>query len=156
MTLTDCATAREMIPDLAGARLDAADARAVERHASSCGDCRAELALARLLYASRASAPDGLSDQVVRASRHQRWSLRRPWWGISAAALAALALGIGITSRPAQEGPRTDVEDAALEIELWLSEDGFLAGAPVLEALSDEALTDLLEELIPSTNGGQA
>lgn len=156
MTLMDCATAREMIPDVAGGRLDAADTRAVERHASSCGDCRAELALARLLYASRASAPEGLRDQLVRANRRERRSIRRPWWGISAAAVAALALGIGITSRPAQEEPRTDVADAALETELWLGEDGFLAGAPVLEALSDEALTDLLEDLTPQTTGGQA
>lgn len=156
MTLMDCATTREMIPDVAGGRLDAADTRAVERHASSCGDCRSELALARLLYASRAMAPEGMSDQVVRVSRRERRSLRRPWWGVSAAAVAALALGIGITSRPAQEDPGTDVVDTAVETELWLSEDAFLAGAPVLEALSDEALTDLLDELIPPTTGGQA
>lgn len=159
MTLIDCGSAREMIPDVAGGRLDMKAAHSVERHASSCAECHAELALARLVYASRSSAPRGLADRVVQASRRERRSFRRPWWGISAAAVAALALGIGITSSPAEDDWSPDAADMALETgeaELWLSEDGILAGAPVFEALSDEALTDLLEELTPRTTGGQA
>lgn len=156
MSALDCSTAREMIPDVAGGRADADAGRGVEEHASACDGCRGELRLARALYASRATAPEGLADRVLEGVRHRRRTFHRPWWGVSAAATAALALGIGITSRPADEGAPADVAVESEEAELWLSEDGFLAGAPVLDALSDEALAELLESLIPASSGGQA
>ena len=37
---------------------------------------------------------------------------------------------------------------------VWLSDDGLLAGAPALDGLSDEALLQLLEELVGGSAGG--
>lgn len=153
-----CGAIRELIPDFVGNRLGATEVEPLEAHVAECAACRAELELAQSLYTSRASVPDGLADRVVDAVRRARPALRRPWWGISAAAVAALALGIGITSGPA--GPDDlDVPDFGYEVgegELWLSDDGLLAGAPSLDGLSDEALILLLDELSAASAGGAA
>lgn len=159
MSALDCPSVRETIPDVVAGRLHGAHASAVEEHLSSCDDCRAEVALARALYATRASAPADLTEQIIEALRGDRRSIHRPWWAISAAAVAALALGIGITSGPSTEPLDAIVPEVAVESEsseLWLAEDGFLAGAPVFETLSDEALEELLDELTPPSTGGQA
>lgn len=159
MSSMDCATVRETIPDVAASRAVAEDVAAVEAHAATCEECAAELRLVASLYEDRPHAPVDLSERVVASLRETRWSSLRPWWGISAAAVAALALGIGITSQPTGEAdvdPTTDVAVESEEGELWLSDDGVLAGAPMLEALSDDALAQLLEELTPTPPGGQA
>lgn len=157
MSSMDCATVREKIPDVAASRAMAEDVAAVEVHAANCAECAAELRLAASIFEDRPTAPVDLSRRVLAEMNESRRASLRPWWGISAAAVAALALGIGITSRPAAEdetGLASDVSVETEEGELWLSDDGVLAGAPVLEALSDEALAQLLEELTPP--GGQA
>ncbi|MDH3270507.1 MAG: hypothetical protein OEN56_04200 [Gemmatimonadota bacterium] len=159
MSTMDCAGIREMIPEVASGRAGQAGAASVEAHAGSCEGCRAELALARLVYQSRPQAPAELADRIISTMRRDRRRLQRPWWGISAAAVAALALGIGITARPAADTlDLLDVEVALEdETELWLSDDGVLAGAPVFDALSDEALAELLDELQAiAPPGGQA
>lgn len=160
MTAMDCATIRDAIPDVAAGRAGDEERARVEAHADGCDDCRAELALARALFRARETAPLDLSRRVLMTLRRAGRSPRRPWWGISAAAVAALALGIGITSRtpearlPASTDLAVETED---EGELWLADDGVLAGAPVFETLSDEALAELLEELTPTpSTGGQA
>ena len=120
-----------------------------------CADCRAELDLVRLLYASRAEVPEGLLERLTRETMAGRPA--RAWWGISAAAIAALALGIGIGSHdpaPAAEVPGFAREAEAGEI--WLSDDGLVAGAPALDDLSDDALLQLLDDLTNSSAGGTA
>jgi hypothetical protein len=42
------------------------------------------------------------------------------------------------------------------EGDLWLSDDGVIAGAATLDGLSDEALAQLLEELTVGASGGAA
>ena len=148
MSHADCGTIRELIPGFVGSRLSSGEIEDIERHLSGCAECRDELELAQMLFASPARVPEGLADRVIEAVRADRRPVHRPWWGISAAAVAALALGIGIMSDPSVSV--TDVPDFASEIEegeLWMSDDGLLAGAPSLEGLSDEALLQLLEEL---------
>jgi hypothetical protein len=85
--------------------------------------------------------------------------MHRPWWwGISAAAVAALALGIGMSS-DGSEQVESAVPGYAFEIEdgdAWLSDDGLIAGAPDLDALSDEALLQFLDELTVGGAGGGA
>lgn len=158
MSDLQCGTARELIPDFVGSRLASDDVAAAEEHLTSCAECRAELELAQLLFASRADVPSGLAERVVAAVRTDRVGSRRPWWGITAAAVAALALGIGIASEPSSQldlevpGYAYEVEEGAL----WLSDDGLLAGAPSLDALSDEALEQLLDELLVGAAGGAA
>lgn len=153
-----CGIVRELIPDLVANRLSAADAATVEGHLPACAECNAELDLVRAVLAGRRATPEGLSERVVVAVRLDRRLPSRPWWGISAAAVAALALGIGISSQPAGDGD-VDVPGYAYEVEegeLWLSDDGLLAGAPSLDVLSDEALEQLLDELVVGSAGGAA
>jgi len=159
MNDVDCGHVREWIPDFVANRLPATDAAEVERHVRTCGECEAEFELAAMLFSSRAEAPHGLADRVVQAVRRDRQRLVRPWWGVSAAAVAALALGIGIVSEPSATF-NGEVPDFAYEVEegdLWLSDDGLLAGAPSFDDLSDEALLELLNELASGgTSGGAA
>jgi len=149
MSQTDCGTIREYLPDFAAGRLGVDEANAVEAHLPTCAECRAELELIQMLLAAPPVVPAALADQVTTAVRTSRRPTRRPWWGISAAAVAALALGIGVsTDRPeAIDGPVPDFASETEEGEVWLSDDGLLAGEPSLDGLSDEALMELLEEL---------
>lgn len=149
MSQTECGTVREFLPDFAAGRLGLEQLRAIEAHLPSCTECRVELELIRVLLEAPPVVPDRLADEVVSAVRMSRRSVRRPWWGISAAAIAAIALGIGIsTDRPGTVlGPVPDFASEADEGEAWLSDDGLLAGAPSIDGLSDEALLELLEEL---------
>jgi anti-sigma factor RsiW len=153
----ECGWVREAIPDHARGRSSAAEAERIDRHVAACADCRAELDLVRLLYASRPRVPEmphAMLERVEREARRQPPA--RTWWGISAAAIAALALGIGIVSNDA---PSTEVPAfvrEAEEGELWVSDDGLVAGAPALDDLSDEALLQLLDELTNVSTGGSA
>ena len=155
---TECGWVRESIPDFVGATLPSDERGRVERHIVACAECRAELELVQVLRASRPAVPEGLLDRIHRAAVVDRRAPTRTWWGVSAAAIAALALGIGITSDSALEA-HVDVPGFAHEAEegeIWLSDDGLLAGAPALEDLSDEALLELLDELSAGSGGGAA
>jgi len=148
-----CGTVRELIPDFVGSRLSATDLGVVERHIVDCPECAAELALARLVLASRLAPPPQLLERLIRSVGTVRNRPARTWWGISAAAIAALALGIGISSDPAGQAV-VDVPGYAYEVEegdIWLSDDGLVAGAPLFDGLSDDALLQLLDELSGGT-----
>jgi anti-sigma factor RsiW len=149
---------REWLPQHVAGRLEAEARATVEGHVVGCDACRAELDLVNLLYESRAEAPAQLADRVIDAVTQRSSAVRRPWWGLSAAAVAAIALGIGITSEGTSFG---SAEGDALatefeEGEFWVSDDGMLAGAPSFDGLSDEALLELLEELVEESPGGSA
>lgn len=153
-----CESTRELIPDFVGSRADSDQRRLVDEHLLTCAECRAELELAEMLLSSRYEVPADLAERIEQAVRYERHAVRRPWWGVSAAAIAALALGIGVTSR-AVSTPVVDVPGYAYEVEegeLWLSDDGVIAGAPMLDGLTDEALNQLLEELSTGSAGGAA
>lgn len=159
MSDTTCGTIRELVPDSVASRLSRDELDAVERHVAACGECRGELELAQTLYATRARAPEGLAERVRSAVAAELRMPARPartWWGLSAAAVAALALGIGISSEPSEP---LDVPGFAYEVEegiVWSSDDGLVAGAPLFEGLSDEALLQLLDELSAGGPGGAA
>ena len=149
MSQTECGTVREFLPDYAAGRLGAEQLGVVEAHVPSCPECRAEVELIRMLLDAPPAVPDRLADEVVSAVRTSRRPVRRPWWGISAAAVAAIALGIGVSTDRSGTvaGPVPEFASEADEAEAWLSDDGLLAGAPSIDGLSDEALLELLEEL---------
>ena len=154
----ECGRVRELIPDYVSATLAASERARVDAHVRACGECRAELELANLLYASRPAVPAALLGRIQRATKADRRAPAHTWWGVSAAAIAALALGIGITSNGAPE-PSAEVPSYAYEAEegeIWVSDDGLVAGAPALDELSDEALLQLLDELSTGTGGGSA
>jgi anti-sigma factor RsiW len=154
MSDTGCERAREAIPGLVAGRLEAQARTEVEAHLGTCADCREEAELAALLVASRPPVPAGLARRIDQAVRAHGGASRRPWWGLAAAAVAVLALGIGVASR--QSGSTTEPPAYLADTEtenLWLSDDGLIAGAPALDALSEDALVQLLDEL---SSEGQA
>jgi len=157
MSLESCESIRELIPDFVGSRLGEEELRAVEEHVDGCRECLAELELAQMILASRPDAPAGLIERVTRAVVEERRSPARPWWGLTAAAVAALALGIGISSEDTREP--VEVPGYAFEAdegEVWLSDDGLMAGAPLFDGLSDESLLALLDDLSSEAPGGAA
>lgn len=160
MSVQTCEAVRALIPDSPGGRLAPEHERELHAHVRSCGVCRAELNLASRLFDARPTAPSGLEASVMQAVRLDRPSKRRsPWWGLSAAAVAVLALGIGMssTSTARRSGePTGDLAEEVESSELWLSDDAVLAGAPVLEFLSDDALAALFEQLTVGAAGGAA
>lgn len=155
MSQIECGTVREWLPGHAAHELDVEASAQVEAHVAACDECRAELELVMLLRGSRVTVPSGLAAQITRRVRSERRVIHRPWWGISAAAVAALALGIGFNgSAPGSSAAVADFAYETEEGDLWLSDDGLLAGAPAIDALSDEALVELLDELAMNTAGG--
>jgi predicted anti-sigma-YlaC factor YlaD len=152
-----CDVVRERIPDLVGGRIAPPHDAALRAHLADCDDCGAEAGLAALLLGSRPSAPPDLASRIEGSLRFRRASVSRPWWGMAAAAVAALALGIGVTSRngvPADEVPAFVA--GAGESSVWIADDGYIAGAPTFGDLTDEALITLLEEMSAGPSGGAA
>jgi len=159
----ECRKASELLPELARGTLDAADAARVRAHVSACADCREELALVGLLRRSAAAPPAGLAGRVraaarlqagageLSAPRHTGGMRRVAWWGGSAAAAVVLIVGANVLVT--RDGPPSEEElwEAFVDEQVpeWV-EDGLVAGAPVLEDLSDlsdEDLALVLQEL---------
>jgi predicted anti-sigma-YlaC factor YlaD len=150
---------RDRIPEFVRGSLHEADSALVRDHLEECAECRKEALLVEHLFAARPVEPEGLASRIEDAVRRERRSLWRPWWGLAAASVAALALGIGVISRggPPPEGDELPAYVAsAEEVSLWPGDDGLIAGVPALEDLSDEALQALLDELEHSPSGGGA
>jgi predicted anti-sigma-YlaC factor YlaD len=140
----DCGVIREAIPEVVSGIASAEVLAAVEHHASACPECADEWALVRVLHASRPEPRAELASRVLRGLSFDRQAVQRPWWALTAAAVAALALGIGVSS-----GRGIDVVAPAFAMELdeaWASE-GLVAGGPVFDDLSDAALERLLDDL---------
>lgn len=143
----DCGTVREAIAEVVGGRASSEAIGLVERHVTTCEPCRTELALVRLLRATRAEPRAGLHARILRGLAFDRQAMQRPWWALTAAAVAALALGIGFSS---DAGVEVTAPAFALEAEAgWALDEGegLVAGAPVLDDLSDDALEMLLADL---------
>ena len=58
----------------------------------------------------------------------------------------------GATALPEVPGYAYEVEEG----DIWASDDGLMAGAPLFDELSDEALLQLLDELALGSAGGSA
>lgn len=98
-----CHEVRELVPELAmGVAAGDAHARAL-RHLSRCADCRRELERATdvvdelLLLAPAHEPPAGFDTRVLAALEPRSPRHRGRWLLAAAAALAALALGTGVT-----------------------------------------------------------
>jgi hypothetical protein len=171
MTVSGCEEMRDLLPELAAGTLASERGRPVREHLSSCADCRAEFEILRNLRAEllqEGPVPPGLEGRIqarvreelgaalmegtrpdvldIRAVRRRR---RMPTWALSAAAMLVLALGTGVLwDRFGQDGPLDSLEVASQDPapEAWLWDDGMVAGAPVLDGLSDEDLEALLQE----------
>lgn len=153
-----CDTVLARLPDLTAGRLPDGEADEVRAHVEACDECRGAWEVLSLLAQDRPVAPEGLAERI-------EWSLKapvrrgtqsRPWWGLAAAAVAALALGIGVVSDTRTDPNVPAFVAEAEDTQLWLSDDGSIAGAPSLDGLSDEALLTLLEEMGTTPTGGAA
>lgn len=165
-----CRELADLLPDHVAGRLAVEESGRMERHLRACADCAAELVLLRALAASRPAVPSGLAARISAAALADRapgagprgrphdpdrrtsgapgWRRRlRPAWALPVAAALVLALGTALL-REAGRGPsglgEVAVDDPS---EVWLGEEGVVAGAPVLDELSDEVLVTLLAEL---------
>lgn len=95
--------------DLLDGRLDAAEARAFERHASGCAECRLEIALYRQVFQMLDEAPtwdpgpaftERVLDRVVPARARRERRLRLLGWGYAGAVAASLGALVGLVSQP--------------------------------------------------------
>jgi hypothetical protein len=168
MKSPQCEKVGELLPDWVAEILEDQRVAEVREHLSSCAECADEEKLIRTLFESRPRAPQGLEARIQNRVREEMarsgdspaavvplerrrlwaWSLA-PTWGLSAAALVVLSLGIGVL----WEGRSPEVTLEPLEVaveepvpEAWLWDDGMVAGAPVYDGLTDEELEALIEE----------
>ena len=153
-----CQELADRLPDWASGRLDDAESALVVAHVAVCADCSAQASVLGTLFAARPEAPAGLAERIARAARVQAHAVpgagtkrawRRPAWALSAAAVLVLAVGTTLFLRAPQMLEVASVlgEVPLEESHVWIADDGAVAGAPVLDDLSDEALATLIEEL---------
>ncbi len=159
MNTMTCEELADRLPDWAAGRLAGPEAEATAAHVHGCADCAAQAALLRALVASRPTAPAGMSERIAVALREPSRSAppaitgwRRPQWVVSAAAVLVLALGTVVFRQTAEPTDVTAVSSALGDVVeeepvAWTLDDGAVAGAPVLDDLSEEALATLIEEL---------
>lgn len=166
-----CADIVDRLPALAAGQVAAAEAGPMRQHLSECASCRDEWTVVELLHeAGPAPVPAGLEARlhaavrdaegqagagpvVVGAAGRKRW--RVPSWGLAAAAGIVLAVATPVLVERMGDAPVPSIDDTEIEVALgerlpspWLDdEEDVVAGAPLLDGLSDEALERLLEEM---------
>jgi hypothetical protein len=157
MTIHDCDGMRELLPLLAGGRLDDVRTRAVTDHLLACASCAQELAVLRGVAALRPEAPAGLETRIGAALRQapargrfpdRFMALRRA--PLAAAATFAVALLGGALLYERMGGADTERGEPALDATLvWAggADDPLVQGAATLAELTDEELETLLAEL---------
>jgi hypothetical protein len=153
-----CQELVDRLPDWATGRLNDDEGALVAAHVAVCDECSAEADVLHALFHARPEAPAGLAERIARAASVQAEAVpegvakrtwRRPAWALSAAAVLVLAVGATLLLRDPQ-GIEVDsvLEGISFdESQVWIVDDGAVAGAPVLDDLSDEALAALLKEL---------
>jgi anti-sigma factor RsiW len=160
-----CDDVRDLLPEFAAGTLAGEETGWVEDHLSACEACAEELRLVSRVLDDKPEAPPGLRDAItarIRAdgltqaddvgqvlpmrSPRRRWT---PAWGLSAAALVAVSLGIGVVWSQFGGDGEVPLEVSLQEPlpEAWLWDDGIVAGGLNLDGLTDEELEALLEEL---------
>lgn len=171
MNGSNCEGMLDRLPDWAAGRLSADDAEAVRSHVDGCATCREAWEVVRLLAeAGPRPVPAGLEARLRTAVREaaegaEPRPLRRgsgagvrPWrvpsWGLAAAAGIVLAVATPVLVERMGDSAAATVDDAEVVTAVadrlpspWLDDEGIVAGAPVLDDLTDEDLERLLEEM---------
>lgn len=144
-----CAWVRDRIPLKGLGLLSASETSEVDAHILECPRCASQFRLVRRLQA-RAPEPPASILEGVRAARAGSSRPDGPGWGrwaVRSAAVALLAVGIGMI------WSRSQAPDPAWAIALELdppssySAEWIVAGQPVPDALPDDVLRELLEEI---------
>ncbi len=150
----NCATVKDLLPDFVRGELTDEVRRGTTQHITVCADCQEEVEVLRRIHSNTVRVPAGLArdikDALEREHGSARWSVRRSVrWRVPAVAAAAVALALG--TAVVWERVRSLPEVGPLGREpfavVWPSDDADVAGAPILEGLSDDDLMLLLEEL---------
>jgi hypothetical protein len=156
---------RDALADWVGGRLVGQQADVVDRAVAEDEDLRREADLLRVIAARRESVPASLEADIIAAvardraatsvrpaasARAIRW--RVPAWAVGAAALLAAALGTLTLMERTDSVVSVEDSDALVAVleggySPWVTDDGTVAGAPILDGLSEEELESLLEEM---------
>jgi predicted anti-sigma-YlaC factor YlaD len=147
-----CGWVRDLLPLRGSGIADVQLAAELDEHLADCAECRAEAEFVDRLRRARPEPPAGLVEATLeRYVERPRVSARKLRWGgpfgVSAAVVAALGFGLFALSESANDplwGLALDPEPTA-----WYGEEWIVAGGPVPEALSDDQLLLLLEEMDP-------
>ena len=142
-----CAEIRDLLPlSGLGFRGDS-DRPDIKAHLRSCAACRAEAQFVARLGELRPEPPRFILQGVLDGAVGSDWVRRPRWRSLSAAAVAILALGMGLFWNP--EPTADPLWTLALEPEptTWYSDEWIIAGGLVPQALSDDVLRALLQEM---------
>jgi hypothetical protein len=148
-----CGIVRDLLPLLYAETASSEDLAGLDDHLLECDDCQEEaLFLARVAEA-RPRPPAGLSHRIVAevTESHRRLSreprIRVAGWMTSVAAMLVLSLGIGLYWTGAASPDLDFVLNSFLDADEGEYDEWMVAGAPVLDALPDEVLRDLMVDM---------
>ncbi len=146
---TGCAEVRDFLPLISEREVPSE----VGAHLDGCAECSAEAEFVSRVASLRPDPPASILPSVLaRAARRPPLGgsrRRNVSWGLSAAAVVVLALGVGVLwdSQPEADSVWTLALDP--EPATWYGDEWMVAGGPVPEALTDDVLSALLEEMDP-------
>ena len=153
----NCATVKDLLPEFVRGELGDERRRWVVEHVTICADCQEEVELLQRIGSDTVRVPAGLAydikDALARDHASARWSVRRSvrrsvrWRVPAAAAAVALALGTAVVWERVRSLPEVGPLGREPFAVVWPSDDADVAGAPILEGLSDDELMVLFEEL---------
>jgi hypothetical protein len=156
---------KDALPDWVAGRLEPEQADTVGHAVELDDELRAEAELVRTISEGREAVPPDLPNEIMAAVARDRRGISRPGtsrmsvrraapaWAVGVAAVLALALGTMTILDPSSSGGGSSENADALAAVLddgyspWVADDGTVAGAPLLDGLSEEDLASLLEEL---------
>jgi hypothetical protein len=145
----NCATVKDLLPEFVRGELGDERRRWVVEHVTICADCQEEVELLQRIGSDTVRVPAGLAYDIKDALAREQASARRSvrWRVPAAAAAVALALGTAVVWERARSLPEVGPLGREPFAVVWPSDDADVAGAPILEGLSDDDLMLLFEEL---------
>jgi anti-sigma factor RsiW len=159
MNRYDCETVRDLLPLLVRGEVLPYARSGAEQHLAACDECRAEVALVRVLSASAPATPAGLEARVALALRAR--TVAAPRWtpgrlAMAATVAAAVLGGSVVFERSGYYKPSSEMivqntsfagDDAAAPLSWAAGQDPLLHGAARLQELSIEELELILAEM---------
>jgi hypothetical protein len=140
---------KDLLPEFVRGELGDERRRWVVEHVTICADCQEEVELLQRIGSDTVRVPAGLAYDIKDALARDHVSARRSvrWRVPAAAAAVALALGTAVVWERVRSLPEVGPLGREPFAVVWPSDDADVAGAPILEGLSDDDLMLLFEEL---------